>query len=617
MNKNLIYNGIHIGEHSFVPENVINEIDERCVKTGCNFVTIRTRGEQIAPEMFYEWAEFLTRNKIYFVFLYTMQGAPKGKKSQFTKEIVERIKEIAGEYFLGDMIGETGSIYACKFPGYYKKNAAGSTCGTIDCGFQDMKTAEETYIKNVSKYINIDKELGMPNIFSVEATGLNKYNAKVGVDVPCVELMCANPDIMLPSLRGVSRGFENEFWGTYVAHEWYGGMRQADILKRKRLELAYKLAYISGSSIFCLESGDELITAYGDQYESDSDICKDYQRVVSYMNKLIKNDNRPNGGPKVKFAFVSGNYDAWGGWGGSSVWSQFFREEWGHNEAEYSWRLLDEIGTKRQWNDIANYGDQDLSAFPAYGMYDIIPAESTLEAMKRYDYLIFLGWNTMTDELMDKLIAYTENGGKLLMCASHLNYSSKRDGEIKLPSAEKLNKLFGVEYTGQIISTNDGAKFEFESYNSGILYPGSKTMQGDPIYSAGYAKYAVFHLSGGRTCAYINSTFESPEPDDIPMLIENSVGKGIASLVTSVNYPGHPALYPLYRALVREWITHSNRICDIKVLGSDRIRYSVYEGNKIYLLNTDYDMPIYVNVIKNNQETLVKLESLELKIMEL
>ncbi len=612
MNKDIIYNGVHIGEHSFVPENVINELKERCVKRGCNFVTIRTRREQIKPEMFYKWAKYLADNKIYFVFLYTMQHAPKGKTSQFTKETVDQIKKIAGEYFLGDMIGETGSIYACKFPGYYKKGAQ-----IIGSGFPNMKAAEESYIENVSQYIKTARELGMPNIFSVEATGLNKYNAKVGVDVPCVELMCANPDIMLSSLRGVARGFENEFWGTYVAHEWYGGMRQADTLKRKRLELAYKLAYLSGSSIFCLESGDELVTAYGTHYEPDSKICKDYQNIISYMNNLIKTDSRPKGGPKVKLAFVSGNHDAWGGWGGSSVWSQFFREEWGHNEAEHSWRLLDEIGTKRQWSDIANYGDNDLSAFPAYGMYDIIPAESTLDAMKKYDYLIFLGWNTMTEDLMDKLIAYTQNGGKLLMCASHLNCLSKRGGEFKFSREEKIKKLFGAKFTGEFIYTNDGAKFELESLNEGILYPGSKSMRGDPIYSAGYVKYAVFKLCGGRACAYINSTFDEPKKDDTPLLIENKLGKGVASLVTGINYPGNPALYPLYRALVREWISSSSRNSGIKVIGSDRLRYAVYEGDKIYLLNTDYDMPITVKIIKDNKETLVSLESLELKTVEL
>jgi len=63
-------------------------------------------------------------------------------------------------------------------------------------------------------------------------------------------------------------------------------------------------------------------------------------------------------------------------------------------------------------------------------------------------------------------------------------------------------------------------------------------------------------------------------------------------------------------------VTASNRACDVQVLGSDRVRYAVYEGNKLYLLNTDYDLPVIVKVIRGGEETLVTLDALELKIME-
>lgn len=51
--------------------------------------------------------------------------------------------------------------------------------------------------------------------------------------------------------------------------------------------------------------------------------------------------------------------------------------------------------------------------------------------------------------------------------------------------------------------------------------------------------------------------------------------------------------------------------------GSDRVRYSVYEGGKLYLLNTDYDMPITVKVISGGKEQTVTLESLELKVLQI
>ncbi len=120
MNGDIVLNGIHIGEHSFDPDKVIDEIYERCIKPGLNFVTIRTRTERIPQHYFIEWAKYLADNKIYFIFLYTIQNVSPDVDSQFDRETVTEMKRIAGEYFIGDMIGETGSTFACKFPGYYE-----------------------------------------------------------------------------------------------------------------------------------------------------------------------------------------------------------------------------------------------------------------------------------------------------------------------------------------------------------------------------------------------------------------------------------------------------------------------------------------------------------------
>ena len=619
MERDIILNGVHIGEHSFDPDKVIDEINERCIKRGLNFVTIRPgykqNRKQVPQHYFIEWAKYLAEHKIYFIFLYTVQHAPDGRESQFDAETILKMQEIAGEYFIGDMIGEVGSSMACKFAGYFS-NKIRRDRTEIYTDYSDMKAAHDGYIEGVSKYIDIDKKLGIHEIVSVEATALNKYNAEAGVTIPMLELMCGNPDILVSSLRGTARAIDSKLWGTYVAHEWYGGMRHDDVLKRKRLELAYKYAYMAGTNLFCLESGDECIESYGHMYDSDSEICRDYRNVLQNAMKLINDDFRPKGGPKVSLAFVSGLHDAWGGWGGSSVWNQFGRKEWGHNEAEYSWRILDEIGTKRIWNDIANFGEQDLSAYPAYGMYDIVPIEADIEHLSRYDYLIFLGWNSMTDENMDKLYEYVSCGGHILISAAHLNYSTIREKNLKFPANEQLEKLFGCRFTGEIVNTNGGIKFKYTALNKDAIYPGSKDLICDPIYSAGYVDYARFELCGGYETALVNDGFVDGTIEALPAVIENKIGNGIATLVTGTNYPGNGAVYPLYRDLVREFVTMSARNSEIQVLGSDRLRWSVYNDCKVYLLNTDYDMPITVNVIKSGKETLVTLNPLELKTVE-
>lgn len=58
----------------------------------------------------------------------------------------------------------------------------------------------------------------------------------------------------------------------------------------------------------------------------------------------------------------------------------------------------------------------------------------------------------------------------------------------------------------------------------------------------------------------------------------------------------------------------------MRILSSDRLRYSVYENNKVYLLNTDYDLPITVKIMCGDGDSKVKeftLSPLELKTVNL
>lgn len=613
--------GVHIGEHGFDVDNIIEEIRERVIKPGYNFVTIRTRarkGEFLDLATYETWAKFLAENKIYFIFLYTMMQKDGQLISSLDKTIVARMKEIAGEYYLGDMLGELGSSFGAKQKGYKSPTvtnpAERAPFSYPRQDLSDMESAAKNFINIVNKYVQIDKKLGVPHISLVEPTALSKYAVMAGVDYPMLELMVASPDILVSYIRGVARAFGLP-WGTYMAHEWYGGVRHSDTLKRKRLSLGMKYAYLSGSQVFCIESGDELVTAYGERHEVDSDVCQDYRNSLDELKRIADSDSRDPEGPRVKLAFVSGRYDAYCGWGGSSVWGQYDREEWGHGEAEHSWRLLHELGTKRQWWDIENYGDEDLSGSAGLGLYDIVPIEADVDALSRYDYLIFLGWNTMTDEDMDKLTEYVRSGGHLLMSLSHLNYSPSRDkNDFIAPPADKLRELFGIELTGETVRANVGLKFT-DSISPDIKYPRVPLDVSDPILSSGFLNFAGVRLDGAHTLAVLSDSFRDHGDSTVPAVIENKLGEGTATLVTARSYPGDPALTPLYRVLVRELVTASARTADIKVISSDKLRYSVYEDGKIYLLNTDYDLPITVIIRAKEKETQLTLAPLELKII--
>ena len=628
MEKDLILHGIHIGEHGFDPEETLAEIKARCIDPGFNHVCIRPRGAVFDQAYFIKWAEYLAENRIYFSFLYLTQQAPAGLDSRMTPETVSRIKEIAGDYFLGETIGEPGSAYAGKLPGYYlnpedptyygSAKSVGNRSGNYRLKtYGDMEQAHQGYVKLVKEFMDLNKDMGMPNVICVDATAFARYNVEAGANIPILEFPVTCPDVMFANVRGTARAFDLPRWGSYAAHEWYGGIRHEDPLKAKRLELAYKYAYLAGSQILVLESGDECVTAYSQRYEADSEVCANYRRVLKLMNEYIRQDARPKGGPKAKVAFVAGLHDGWSGkWGRACLWNQFFREEWGYNEAEHSWRMLEELRSKRSWDDLANYGQYDLSGTPGWGLYDIVPIEADVEKLCGYDWLIFLGWNTMTEENMDKLTEFVRRGGHLVMSAAHLNTQTRRDGKYTMVDDEKVEALFGCTFLGEIRRSIGGAKFKFESLDERVLYPVVGCGGSDPLYIAGYADYAHFATTEGKTVAYSSQGFREAH-SDLPMVIENQVGKGVATLVTHTCYPGNQAVYPLYYTIVREILTASARSCPVQVVGSERLRYSVYEGGKMYLLNTDYDLPITVKVITEGSQRTVTLEPLELKALEL
>ena len=139
----------------------------------------------------------------------------------------------------------------------------------------------------------------------------------------------------------------------------------------------------------------------------------------------------------------------------------------------------------------------------------------------------------------------------------------------------------------------------------------------DPILTAGYVDYAEVRLCEARPLAMLANSFREYSPDLPTAAIEHRLGDGVATLVTSYNYPGNPAAMPLYRVMVREFVTASARTADIKVLSTDKLRYTVYPDGKMYLLNADYDLPISVKITHDAKEITLTLEPLELKIIKL
>lgn len=611
--------GLHIGEHGFDAENMINEIKTDCIDRGMNFATIRTpKRVPVDPKYFLEWAKYLADNKIYFIFLYTIQHAPEGQASRFTADIVRQMKEIAGEYFLGDMLGELGSVFCGKLPGYYINGHPPMPPQKVP----DMQVAKDNYIKAVEHYMDIERSIGMDKVgvSVVEASLLMPYDLEAGVQLPFAELMGRDPEYVIAGIRGSSKAYAAPLWGSYFAHEWYAGHYHDDMLKRKRLEIEYKYAYMSGSHIICHESGDGVIGAHGRKYPADSEISLECRRFIDRFGQYVKEDDRPDGQPITKVAFMQGNLDSWrGGQGGCFVWSQFSGREWGYHEPEWSWKILGEIYRKYKWFEAESYAccGQDFSGQVPYGTYDIIPSTTPLDVLTQYDTIIFAGWNSMTEDQLCRLEQFVEQGGKLLMSAAHLNASVKREGEFTPIRGGDLSKLFGVKLTGKTLPYNFGMKFRGPSMVDGLLYPYALYDYGDPCFSEGYIDYAELELCGGTAAATIENSFHYKDQPGVPAVIEHKLGKGVAILMANANYPGRDASFPLFRFMTRELLRVGVANAKVRVLGPDTLRYSVYESGDVYILNTDFDTTVTAAVTAGERTETIEVAPLELKHIKL
>ena len=639
--------GINIGDYEFDHNTIIDVLKK--FKFGkenggvFNWCPIRLDRGKVPSELLYKWAEYFRDNEIYFMF---KNGYARGKavvELVLTKEEIEKVQEIAGEYYIGEAIGEFGGWYSSKAKGYYPR---GSAANPVE-GLQTCDEAVETYIRQIRKKSDKMRENGNKLINSIEAVATFRYDHDAGIDHMVVEVAPRNMEQIMNFARGTERAYKKNFMGSWLAHEFYGGYHQFDPLKAKRFKAEYYSTYLAGLDYVCLESGFRKICShvedivnqphspeeahlYGEGCLSEEHpLVKSYLKEAEDFAKFCNEDIRPGeNGPITKVAFVHGNFDGFAYGNSSSLWGQYYDKKWGFAAPEFSYRILDEVYHSAEWNDGKNFGDYDYSHAPGYGQYDVIPATTPLDVLSQYEWVIFCGWNTMTPEIADAFKKYVEQGGKLFITAAHMRDSVDR-AERGNFAAFDWESFLGVKLSDEIVNCNEGYKFVKNSTIDGMMYPGTHTLLCDPAWSAGYTDYVMIEPTTATTVGYLSDSFGRktlPNGEELikdfslmPLITENKVGEGSVIFMASSEYPGAPEIYPLYKMMVKSILAASHRTSDLKVIGSDKFRFAMYEDDekyKLYILNTDYNMKNFVKVIFKGEEREALVDSVGLEIME-
>ena len=614
--------GVNIGDYHFDPDTILDVIKK--YKFGrenggvFNYLVLRMDMDKPSEEQLCTWAKYLADNEVYFSIV---DCYPRVSElySYIPGEWKRKVAEIAGDYYLGEEIGEFGGFYSSKAKGYGACKGENPVKGIKTCD-----EAVEVYKRQIKKISDMMRENGSDKIISLQAVTLTPYDYEAGIDEGSVETAPRNMEQIINFGRGAARAYKKEVLGSWLAHEFYGGYHQHDPLKAKRFTLEYYTSYLAGLDYVCLESGYRELHSHLTETLGEQDpLTRSYLKEAEDFAAFCNNDIRPGkNGPITKVAFVQGNLDGFGWGNSSSLWGQFYDEKWGFDNPEFSYRILDEVYHSSEWNDGKNFGDYDYSHAPGYGTYDVIPATCPLDVMRQYDWVIFCGWNTMTPEIAETFKKYVEGGGKLFITAAHMRDSVDRAEKGSFADYD-WEKFLGVKLTDEIIRTNDGYKFVKFSTVDGVMYPGTYTLLCDPAWSAGYTNYVKVKPTSATPVCYVTDSFgrpgESGDTTVFPVVTENKVGEGSVIFMATSEYPGAPQIYPLYKMMVKAILAASHRTSDLKVIGSDKFRFAMYEDDekyKLYVLNTDFNFEQKVRVIFRGEEIDRFVDSIGLEIFE-
>jgi len=421
----------------------------------------------------------------------------------------------------------------------------------------------------------------------------HRYGMEAGAIFPWVQLNYSNSEIINSSMRGASRAYGNPGFGVtgcddcaiaYTADERY--MRMSAIHNW--------ITYLSGAIKFMPEISNRWALShrflpfhrYFDDY-FEREVDKGRLSIEKDFYDYIRTHRRGKG-PLTYLAFIQGNLEAWHGWDGWDGKHNFyegyyrpevylwFREEdiiegrvpkWRFGPAEAGWRYMRKVFSHLKF--IMSYPlihPTDRKFYfcgTPYGKVDITPIEASLKSLKRYRALVFLGWNTADENQYEKLKAYVDQGGILLMSLPQLSTHIERGADLKFVKEGNFEDLFGVKILGKGKEIKE-IKFLKDTNLKRIKFPVGK------IYPL------IGHKRNVICCAFLKnfSAQVLAEADGEPVLLEKKVGKGYAYLLSLWNYPGEEKLTCFMEDIVSSIAQGVQS--SVRVTGNDNINFGIF-----------------------------------------
>lgn len=358
------------------------------------------------------------------------------------------------------------------------------------------------------EYLRKTKEKNTKNIglTSVGAPSLLcVYEGEAGFDRLTIEPV-SNVNILIGAVRASSA----KCWGAHIPTDWYFGI-PVDEVKSNKYRLTMQLSYLNGATYVYSENALFKTNAF-DRLDFEDEHCVLNRKYLRDFYEYTLTHPR-KGDLVVDKAFVFGRNEfmmwqtndrmgelkekdwdmpVWGKWDNS------YQDCWHATEA---WMPISD-----KQNSIETPLNTKLFAGTPYGSVDLVYADNNIE---KYKTIAFLGWNTMTEELFDRLEQYVYNGGELVISYCHLNTVDRNDLEPQFISNERVEKLFGATIKGEYeadtrITFNDDTTYLIPERDK-IKAVKFECVSAQPICQDKYGNGVIFKNNYGKGKIYFGA----------------------------------------------------------------------------------------------------------------
>ena len=411
---------------------------------------------------------------------------------------------------------------------------------------------------------------------------------ELGASLVGLELFPMQINLNIASVRGTCRAFGHAGWVNINSFECqaYGGLAMpepmADLdpdFDRKRdvlwwLSLFH--SYLAGCRIMYSESGAfcQTVGRHRDSDAPEPVAMRDSQRELFEFSRLHGLSRQP----RAEVAYLKPP---------DEPFADSYYPGYGRPYHDLSWSRFRAVFPNLFWmtdslrhltttvNDRRDYADAP------YGEVDLITPEIPAEALGQYKATVLVGRHAMPADHADRLAAYVQGGGQLVLAASDL-----WDPAAKTVHAEALQKLCGAALG--------------EPAEAGFLWE-IETL--DPEFRHDFERFEMpCHIGTGAYWATTLGRLEGVRPDEVlvrdatthlPLLVRRRIGDGCVWLINVVNHPTSREYHLLVERIVRAVLDRLDR--PLRLIDGRCIHYFVYGGDgspapieRVFVVNTDW-----------------------------